>query len=116
MVRVQVILVLVLFLALLIAVFALLNQEMVEIRFFFWVAWVSKILVILGSAFAGALAVLLAGLFRRRTRVRRAEGKPSEVKEDGKAGEKVPAGRKGARAASTPVATAPEKTADDKDA
>ncbi len=72
---VQVILVLVLSLALLIAVFALQNQEMVDIKFFFWEISVSKILVILGSALAGALAVLLAGLFRRRARENKTGGK-----------------------------------------
>ena len=72
---VQVILVLVLSLALLIAVFALQNQEMVDIRFFFWEISVSKILVILGSALSGALAVLLAGLFRRRAKERKPGGK-----------------------------------------
>lgn len=72
---VQVILVLVLSLALLIAIFALQNQEMVDIKLFFWEISVSKILVILGSALAGALAVLLAGLFRRRAMENKTEGK-----------------------------------------
>ena len=72
---VQVILVLVLSLALLIAIFALQNQEMVDIKLLFWEISVSKILVILGSALAGALAVLLAGLFRRRARESKSGGK-----------------------------------------
>ena len=54
-----------LFLALLLAVLALQNQEPMEIELFFWRVFVPKILVILGSAFAGGLAVFLAGLFRR---------------------------------------------------
>ncbi|MGE5550058.1 MAG: LapA family protein [Bacteroidota bacterium] len=64
----QVLLVLGLFLALLIAVFALQNAVPVAIRLFFWEFEISLVLVILGSAFAGALAVLLAGLFRWRRR------------------------------------------------
>lgn len=61
----QIVLVIVLFLALLLAILALQNQEPMEIALFAWRFHVPKILVILGSAFAGAFAVFLAGLFRR---------------------------------------------------
>ncbi len=64
----QLLLVLILALAVLVAVFTLQNQEPIEITIFFWQVYVSKVLVILGSALAGATAVLLAGLFRRRVR------------------------------------------------
>ena len=77
-VAVQVLLVMVLFLSLLIAVFALQNQELVQIRLLFWEFWVSKILVILGSALLGAMAVLFAGVFRRRKRIK--ETAPAEPK------------------------------------
>ncbi|NLG84562.1 MAG: DUF1049 domain-containing protein [Firmicutes bacterium] len=64
----QMVLVLALFLAFLLAALALQNQETMEIELFFWRHFVPKILVILGAAFAGGLAVFLAGLFRHRGR------------------------------------------------
>lgn len=64
----QIMLVLFLGLALLIAVFALQNAGFVSIRFLLWQFDVSLVLVILGSALLGALAAVLAGLFRRRAR------------------------------------------------
>ena len=89
----QAILVFILFVALLLAVLALQNQETMVIRFFFWEVLVPKILVILGSALAGGLAVFLAGLFRRGRHLRR-EGHPPRNGEasgqaNGKAGEKA---------------------------
>ncbi len=74
----QALLVAVLFLALLIAVFALQNAGFVPIRLLFWQFDVSLVLVILGSALLGALAVLLAGLFRRRARAKKQETKEGE--------------------------------------
>lgn len=64
----QVLVVSILFLALVIAIFALQNPAPDTIRFLFWRFGVPRVLIILGSAFAGGLAVLLAGLFRRRRR------------------------------------------------
>lgn len=57
-----------LFVALLIAVFALQNTDPETLNFLFWSFRVPRIITILGSAFAGALAVFLAGFFRRRVR------------------------------------------------
>lgn len=64
----QFLLVLMLFLAMVVAILTLQNYEKIDFRLFFWTVEVSKILVILGSAFLGALAVFLAGLFQRQRR------------------------------------------------
>ena len=97
---VQIVLLIVLFLALLLAILALQNQEPMEIALFAWRFHVPKILVILGSAFAGAFAVFLAGLFRRfgrRTarRRRKEEEAPAPVKN----GVSAPAEGEGGRTA-----------------
>lgn len=63
----QVFVVSTLFVALLIAVFALQNTDPDTLNFLFWSFRIPRIITILGSAFAGALAVFLAGFFRRGT-------------------------------------------------
>ncbi|MGQ9780001.1 MAG: lipopolysaccharide assembly protein LapA domain-containing protein [Bacillota bacterium] len=78
----QIVLVLILFLAFLLAALALQNQETMAIQIFFWRVFVPKILVILGAAFAGGLAVFLAGFFRhrgRRAAEEKAPAKPTET-------------------------------------
>ena len=73
----QALLVLALALALFIAVFTLQNAELIDIRLLFWRFTVSKVLVILGSAFAGALAVLLVGIFHQRKKKEKAGEEPA---------------------------------------
>ena len=66
MISVQILLVLILFLALLISIFTLQNSDPIPIKLFFWNSRISLAIIIMGSAFLGGLAVLLAGLFRRK--------------------------------------------------
>lgn len=66
MISVQILLVLILFLALLISIFTVQNPDPIRLRLFFWHPWISPAIIIMGSAFLGGLAVLLAGLFRRK--------------------------------------------------
>jgi uncharacterized integral membrane protein len=63
--KMQVILVLALVFALLVAVFAISNAEKVNIRFFGVVYNISQAIVILGAAVFGAIVTLLLGLFSR---------------------------------------------------
>ncbi|MCF6097353.1 LapA family protein [Thermovorax subterraneus] len=63
--KVQIILVLTLVFALLVAVFAISNAGKVDIRFFGTVYSVSQAIVILGAAAFGALVTLLLGLISR---------------------------------------------------
>lgn len=54
-----------LFFALLVAVFAIQNTEVVVIRFITWQFSISLVLVLLGSAIVGALALYFLGLFKQ---------------------------------------------------
>lgn len=54
-----------LILALLVSIFALTNQKPVDVRFFFWTAQIPLVLVILGSAVAGAFLVFVLGLVKQ---------------------------------------------------
>jgi len=98
----QFLLVLMLFLAMVIAVLTLQNQDVIAFRLFFWTVEVSKILVILGSAFLGALAVFLAGLFQRQRRKLKEEA----AKETAKTGKDVP-GQQAAKTAAEPAKETP---------
>jgi len=71
-IRLQVYLVGALIFALLVAVFAIQNSTTVDIRFLFWsFERISIVLVVLGSAVAGALFMLLISLVRQVRMVRR---------------------------------------------
>ncbi|WP_240985196.1 LapA family protein [Acididesulfobacillus acetoxydans] len=88
----MVILILSLAFALLVAVFALQNANPVAIRFFWTEARVPLVLIILGSAFAGAIVTLLLAFWRdfRKKRKSRADENPAAKAgggEDGAEGE-----------------------------
>lgn len=67
--------------ALIVAVFALQNAEPVEINFLFWqFRHISLVLVILGSAAFGALAVFLLGAMRQLRQAREIKELKSKLK------------------------------------
>ncbi|MDK2889280.1 MAG: lipopolysaccharide assembly protein [Thermoanaerobacter sp.] len=82
--KAQIYFVLALVLAVLVAVFAVQNLEPVSINFLFWhLDGISKVLVILFSTMAGALAVLFLGVwwhFRRYLYIRRLEGEVQKLR------------------------------------
>ncbi|RKO65873.1 LapA family protein [Desulfofundulus salinus] len=114
--KTQVYFILALALAVLMAVFALQNLEPVSINFLFWhLDGISKVLVILFSTLAGALAVLFLGVwwqFRRYLYIRRLEGEiqklQSELDDHKKSAGVSPAGQLSA-GATGPAKAGPEK-------
>ena len=51
--------------SLIVAIFALLNNQPVSINYFFGTVDVSSVIIILGAAFSGALIVFLLGIYRQ---------------------------------------------------
>ncbi len=72
--------------AVLVAVFAVQNNDSVDITFLFWhFGGISKVLVILVSTVVGALLVLFLGFgqyFEKTRRVRRLEGEVRDLKNE----------------------------------
>jgi putative membrane protein len=74
-IRLQVYLVGALIFALLVTVFAIQNSTLVDVRFLFWgFSRIPIVLVVLGSALAGALFMLFLGLVRQVRTVRHVRG------------------------------------------
>ncbi len=84
--RIQFYFILALFCAVLVAVFAVQNNDPVDITFLFWhFGGISKVLVILVSTVVGALLVLFLGFgqyFEKTRRVRRLEGEVRGLKSE----------------------------------
>ncbi|MDQ0286281.1 putative integral membrane protein [Desulfofundulus luciae] len=114
--KAQIYFVLALVLAVLVAVFAVQNLEPVSINFLFWhLDGISKVLVILFSTMAGALAVLFLGVwwyFRRYLYIRRLEGEVQKLRgelDDCKKVAKLSPARESPDTASGPFGAGPEK-------
>ncbi len=78
----QIYLITALLFSLLVAVFAVQNTEIVTIRFITWQFSVSLVLVILGSAIVGALALYFLGLFKQVGawfKIRQLDGKKKDL-------------------------------------
>lgn len=78
----QIYLITALLFSLLVAVFAVQNTEVVTIRFITWQFSVSLVLVILGSAIVGALALYFLGLFKQVGawfKIRQLDGKKKDL-------------------------------------
>lgn len=69
--------------AILIAIFALQNTEMVHVRLFVWEHEASLVLIVLGSAMLGAMLVFLASLGPRIRRAREARQLEQAVQSQG---------------------------------
>lgn len=67
--------------SLIIAVFAILNNEPVVINYLFNTVEVSAVIVILGSAVSGAIVVFLLGVYRQIKLVVKMRGLTAEVQE-----------------------------------
>ncbi len=67
--------------SLIVAIFALLNNQPVSINYFFGKVEVSSVIIILGSAFSGALIVFLLGIYRQIKLTVKVRGLNADIRE-----------------------------------